>query len=633
MHTRAAALLIFGVVCVVTAVIVVISAASCHGCREGHPYVPYAIGSSQAATPAAAASAPIAIGAPGVPGAADAGRPSFIGEAATLAPPDVSTWPVDDVVLQAGEGRVFVSALVRDFDGDGARDAFAIERTADGSDAYDLAYYRGQKQANTLQASSALSPPAGLSRSPGCNMTSRLVGVGKASVLVELGAACGLSTSSAPDRWVALVGAAGQDAKVRLAVTIADPRGAATLSVEGDATDRDGDGLDDVALRVTIEGGDAPLEPGPRVGAVFAWLDRTAGLSRDIAATETSFASLAATAAARAVRAKEAPGVSVFVAQVRALWRSTCADGGAPRVVGVAGTGAITCGAARALEDLGLAEVRAYVTNGDALRATLALDRAQRHPASRTAPRAIEAQRWISRLAPVANARAVRAVSAVPAVGAGHEPAWGALAFEPNGKLLVRTRAGVVRVDPDAGDETAAEGAADWKTAVTSPEGTTRWIETYDPCDGLPLRATFAPTGGDDLHDVALPVAPPLGARCVGSRGALARTLPIAWGPMGIEAIVEGQLVLISRDLAHAALLATLLGQPAAPGAPRSPDGKTLVVATDAGLLVQGAGHARLLRAPELDGTYGDQRDCAVGNDGSHVACVRAGKAWVGAWD
>jgi hypothetical protein len=269
-------------------------------------------------------------------------------------------------------------------------------------------------------------------------------------------------------------------------------------------------------------------------------------------------------------------------------------------------------------------------------RAALALDRAERAPATRTAARVSEAQGWVAQLAPAAGPRAIRAIAAVPATARGREPSWGALAFEKSGKLLVRTRAaGVVRVDPDLGDEAAAEVAA-WKTAVTSPDGAMRWIEAYDPCDGLPLRATFAPSGGDDMRDLALPLPPTLGNHCAGARGAPARVLPIAWGPSGLEAIVEGEPVLVSPDLAHASALAALLDQAPSLGAPRSPDGKTTVVPTGAGLVVRGlAGSARtrLLRAAELDGTYAEQTDCAVSDDGAHVACVRAGKAWVGAWE
>jgi hypothetical protein len=600
--------------------------AGCRGCHEGHPYVPYAVESApparagDAGLPPATASAAIA----------DAGRTAFVLVPATVAPPGASGWTVDGVTLMAPEGQIIVSALVRDFDGDGTKDAFAIVRANEGNDPGELAYYRGLEHADALQAAALFAPPESSARDPSCGLVDRLAAVGPRSVLAELGTtACPAHGSITPDRWVAVV-RGGAQAKVQLALTIVDPPGAAVLSVDADTVDRDGDGLDDVALRVTLEGG-GPVEPGPRVGAIFAWLDRPAGLSRDVGATESSFASLAATAAARAARHKDAAAVPLYAAQVRALWRAVCADGGSPRVIGV-GTGPIACGVGRALESLGVAEVHAYATAGDPLRAALALDRVARSSSARPAAHLSEAQKWMAQLAPVAGALALRAVSAVPIVNGGRDLAWGSLAFEPSGKLLVRTRAGVVRVDPDAGDEAAADGVADWKSAVTSPDGAMRWIETYDPCDGLSLRAALAPTNVDELHEVALPVAP-LGERCVGSRGARASTIPLAWGAGGIEAIVEGEPVLISPDLAHASLLGAPFGEPAAPGGPRSPDGTILVVPTVAGLLVRSATHARLFRAPELDGTYGDQRDCAVSNGATHVACVRAGRAWVGAWE
>jgi hypothetical protein len=615
-----------------TLLVPVLAAAGCHGCHDDHPYVPYTIGSGPAEPrEAGAAAGPTASASSSV---ADAAAP-FAGEAAVAAPVGRSVWPVGGVVLQAPPGMVFVSAVVRDFDGDGAADAFAIARPPEGNDPGVLVYYRGAPHVEPgdagLAALTTFSPALDGSRATGCTTVDRLVAVGRRSVLVELGAQCPPHAGHAPDRWLAVL-AGGATPRVRMAATIVDPPGAPSLTVEGDAADRDGDGLEDVALRVTLEGGSAPLEPGPRVGATLAWLDRPAGLSRDAAATEASFATLAGLAAGRAKAAKEAAAVPPFVAQMRALWRAVCADGGAPRLLGVSGTGAISCGSTRALEEAGLAEVRAYVTLGDPLRAALSLDRAESPPASRTAARMTEARGWIEQIAPLVAARGLRAVSAVPQSGKGHEPAWGALTFEPSGKLLVRTRAGVVRVDADAGDESSADDVTAWPAAVTSPDGALRWIETYDACDGVALHATFA--GGDDVHDVALPVAPSLGDRCSGSRGAPARALAVAWGPGGLEAIVEGQPLLVTPDASRASLLAALPdSSPAARGAPRSPDGKVLVAATSVGLLVRSASRARLYRAPELDGTWSEQRDCAVSNDATHVACVRAGKVWVGGWD
>ncbi|HEY8041527.1 MAG TPA: hypothetical protein VIF15_17090 [Polyangiaceae bacterium] len=605
-----------------------LAATGCHGCRDDHPYVPYAIGSPEAGPDASDEAAPSA----SAPTAGDAGG-SFEGEAAITAPPGLARWPVEGVVLEAPSGLVFVAAVVQDLDGDGKKDAFALVRPVEGNDPGELAWYRGQPggdvEAGALAEPVTFAPPA-LARDSGCTPVDRLVLVGRHAVMAELGAQCAAHATGVPDRWMAVV-AAGTVARVRLAVTIADPPGAPALTLDADAADRDGDGRPDLALRITLEGGSAPLEPGPRVSATLAWLDRPAGLSRDAGATESSFALLAATAGARARNAKDAAAVPGLVAQARALFGAVCVEGGAPRLTGVVGTGAIACGAARPLEDAGLAEVHAYVTSGDALRASLALDRAERPPAARTPARLTEARGWIAALAPVANVRAVRAVAGVPELSHGHGPAWGALAFEASGKLLVLTRAGVVRVDPDAGDENAAPDVPAWRAAVVSPEGTMRWIETYDPCDGVALRGTFA--SGDDMRDVALPVAPALGDHCAGSRGSPARAVPVAWGPGGLEAIVEGQPLLVAADLAHATPLAAFLDSPVLLGSPRSPDGKTLVVATAAGLLVRGPSRARLLRAPELEGAYSDQRDCTVSNDGTHVACVRGSKAWVGAWD
>ena len=601
---------------------VVLSLAGCHGCHEDHPYVPYAIGPGDGETKVALPEA----SAPEAGDTSDAA--AFTEEPAVLAPPGTSHWEIEGATLDAPAGDVFASAIVGDFDGDGTKDAFATARPADSNDPGVLVLYRGGAHGPPT----TFAPPAGLARDATCTPVDRLVLAGKRAVLAELGANCPAHPSGAAARWVAVV-TADATPRVLVAATVSDPPAAPTLTVDAEVSDRDGDGRDDVALRVTIEGGGPPLEPGPKVSGVLAWLDRPAGLSRDASATEASFASLAAAAATKAVRSKEAPLVPGLVAQSRALWRATCADGGAPRVVVAAGSAPMVCGAGRALEDLGLAEVRAYVTLGDALRAALALDRAEKPPAATTASRVKEAQKWITHIAPVVKAQTVRGIAAVPAAPTGKGPAWGSLAFEPGGKLLVRTKAGIVRVDPDLGDEAAGPEMPDWKEGVSAPDGSWKWIETYDPCDGLPIRAAFEPASGDDLKEVALPVVAAIGGRCVGSRGAPARALPVAWGSGGLEAIVEGELVLVAPDLARVSTQATFLDQGVTPGAPRSPDGKTYVVATSTGLVVRGpGGKSKVYRAAELEGTYAEQRGCAVSGDGTHLACARAGKGWVGAW-
>src|SRR5262249_51532202 len=160
--------------------------------------------------------------------------------------------------------------------------------------------------------------------------------------------------------------------------------------------------------------------------------------SRDPAEPEASLHALAAAVTAHAPRAKEAPGVPSQVQALHGLFAAVCAEGGQPRLTQVLSLGAVSCGQSRALEEAGLARTRAHVTRGDPLRAVAAFERAELPPATRTAKSVAEAQSWLAQAAPVAQATSVRALNAIPAVDRGAGPSWGALAFEPDGTLLVR---------------------------------------------------------------------------------------------------------------------------------------------------------------------------------------------------
>jgi hypothetical protein len=329
----------------------------------------------------------------------------------------------------------------------------------------------------------------------------------------------------------------------------------------------------------------------------------------------------------RAAKTKEAPQVIAQARAVRVLWTALCGDGRSPRLVRVMGGSPLTCGPSRALEEAGLAEARAHAALGDALGAITALEQAQLPPATKTATRSKDAENWITQLAPIAQATQVRAVAAVPQFTRSTTPAWGALAFESSGKLLVRTAAGVVRVDVEHGDEADATDVPAWSSSVVSPDGAQRFLEAYDPCDGVSVHASLVTLDGGDLTDVALPISPRLGAHCTTAKGSPASVVPLAWAAGGLETLVGGEPILISQG--RASVPRAPLGQPTPRGSARSPDGKTFAYASSLGVLVQGTSKARLVRSPDLDGTYAEQRDCTVSDDAAHVACVRAGKAWV----
>ncbi len=631
---------------VTLAALAALAASACQACHDDHPYVPYTIGlldSKSSAPPSGVEPAPS--------GMAEEGGAAFAQQAATLAPPDSKAWTLDGLALAAPEGTVFQLGLARDLDGDGAVDALAIVRGKNpGDQAQVLFYAGGAGGAVPLQGVLAAAPPP-MPSDPSCSPLQRLSQVGPHSAFVEVGWQCaGHAEARAhapvlPTRWAAVVWAppkakrpgtasAAPTATVHFAWLIADPPSAPTLTLDADGSDYDGDGIDDVTLRVTLEGGGPPFEPGPRVGATVRWIDRPAGMSREPDQPEASLHTLSSQAASRA-KGKDAATVPILVHQARALYQAICSEGGAARITRAPEGRPLSCGASsRALEELGLAETRALLTTGDVPGAIKAFDRAQQPPAAHTTARTADAQGWIVQSAAVSLATSLRAINAIPLIDHGRAPSWGAMAFEPSGKVLVRTPGPVVRVDPAQGDEAEASDVPTWKAGVLSPDGAVRWMDVIDPCDGSALRAIFAGGGSEretGEREVLLPIAGRLGAHCPVGKGEPAPATPVAWGQPGLVVLVAGQPLAFAVDLSRASLQTGAPAQPTTPGAPRSPDGKTLVIPTSQGILVQGA-RTRLYRARELDGAYLELRDCTVSDDATRVACVRGGRAFVGIW-
>ena len=608
--------------------------AGCGRACKNHPYVPYTVDDARAPSASADGGEP-------APPASDAGPRVVAAEPALLAPANARTWNVGGLELVAPEGRELVMAIVRDLDGDGKNDALAIVRPPappgkppSEIGAAEIVHYAGTslRPVPTVIAS-APAPRADAS----CTPVARLERVGPRSAFAEVGSSCAHGGSSRALFVIRLA----KDPGIAFDLGVVDPPGAPKLAVDVDGADRDHDGIDDVTLHLTIEGGAPPFEPGPRLTAKVAFFDRSAGPSRDPDEPEASLRAIATQAAARARQTKEAPGVPVVVQQMRMLFRAMCIEGGAPRLVKLRGpltagpnsgaAGAVACGSSKPLEDAGVAEVRAFVTQGDALRAVASAELCQLAPATKTAARSTELATLLAQVAPLVQAKSARILALTVPGPRGAHPEWGALGFEPSGKLLVRTGAGVLRVDPESGESSDARLPA-WPSQVLSPDGSSRWLEAYHACEGVALRATFAPTGADgDMRDVLLPVAPPLGSRCAGGKGEAATTLPIAWGARGLEALVAGQPLLVRPEVSSATVMASPLGEMPPFGSPRSAGGRAMAVATSQGVLVKATKAARY-RSPELE-PYADLRQCTTTNDASHIACVKRGRVVIAAFD
>lgn len=559
------------------------------------------------------------------PDAAVAAEPFDAGasnaEPALAAPPGSRRWTADGMRLDAPDGKELLYAIVRDVDGDGKKDALALVRPVLAENAKDwdvgpgeLLFYRGTGGA---PISIAVAPAARVDAA--CAPLARLSKIGPRSALAELGSTCSKGSSHRELYVVRLV----KDPSIDFETTVLDPAGAPRMAVDVDGADRDHDGIDDVALRITIEGGAPPFEPGPRLSAKLAFFDRSSGESRDPEEPDASLRAIAAQAAAKANKTKEAATVPGLVAQMRALYRAMCAEGGAPRLIRRGGP--ISCGTQKAIDDAGVAEVRALVAVPDPLRALAASDAVKGR--SEVAP-------LLEKVAPFSQAKAARTLAfSLPAAKSPH-PAWGVLAFEPSGKLLVRGDSKVTRVDPSSYADEEATGVAPWPLQVIAPNQKSRWLEAYHACEGVAYRATFVSMAGDaDLRDVLLPVVPPLGLKCTGSRGEPAVSLPLAWSSRGLEAMINGQAILLQPDTSQATLLATLLDEPPSLGSARSPNGKVMAIPSRTGIIVrQSNGKVTRFRAPELE-PYEDVRQCTISDDATHLACNRKGKLVVATYD
>lgn len=609
--------------------LVLTNAGCARACKNDHPYVPYSVDSELA-------DAGVEGDAETTAALAEAGAATRSAEPALAAPANATTWKIEGLELVAPPGRELLYAIVRDVDGDGKKDALALVRppAPDGKPqeigAAELVFYAGSSSP-ALASVVATAPAPRIDAA--CTPIARLERIGARSALAEVGTTC---TRGASERAFFVVRLAKNPA-VAFDLGIIDPPGAPKLEVDVDADDRDHDGIDDVTLRLTIEGGAPPFEPGPKLAAKLAFFDRSAGPSRDPDEPEASLKVIAAQATARAGKAREAATVPVLVEQMRMLYRAMCVEGGAPRLVKLRGltthniNGAVACGSSKPLEDAGVAEVRAFVTEGDALRAVAAADRAQIAPATKTASRTAEIAKLLAEVAPFVSARSTRTLAITLPTKRSPHPEWGSLAFEPSGKLLVRGPTAVLRVDPDTGDSADAETPA-WPTQVLSPDGKSRWLEAYHACEGVGLRATFAPTDADgEMRDVLLPIAPPLGSRCAGGRGEAATTIPIAWGTRGLEALVAGQPLLMRPEASAASVMASPLGEMPPFGSPRSAGGRAMAIATKEGVLVKTTRAARY-RGADLE-PYADLRECTTTDDGSRIACTKRGRVVLGTFD
>ncbi|WP_437876619.1 hypothetical protein [Sorangium sp. So ce513] len=624
------------------ALLPLLAATGCDGCPSSKPYTPYTLGS---ATPAD--SAPPLSGA--APDAPDAGPPADAGDQDAAAPPRFTVvpsvpapaggkqWPLEGgAVVAAPTGRTFETGLLLDVDGDGARDLVAWARSPDG--------LRGElllAPAARPQALRTLAALPGDLAAQGCTPRVGLSQIGPAMLALDFAPQCvdqQRAAGAGATRWLAVIRLPGADADARpelaLELRLRTPPPDEALSASLEVADRDADGRDDLVVTVGLSGA---LRPFPAPGGAAAelraplvFLDRPAGLSRDAAQPGEALRGLAASLLRDARGKATAPSVPTAAQRLRRLHAVLCADaaGGSGASAGRdaaragealvwTGVSPVRCGEPGLAASIDNAEAVAASTRGAPLAAVAALDRGGADGRSK------EEAKLLAKLAPPATATAVYRTIAAPQPTA--PGGFGPLAFEASGALLVRTAQGVVRVDPAASTESAAD-VPPWPAAVHA--GPAQLVAVERRCDAPTLLALFR-SSPDAVGEMVVPLpllraqgpraggAPP--ARCAGTERL--PFAPLAASERGFDIALGAALV--SIDLRAAAPTSSVLSfpltTPAPQGAPRSPDGATIAVPAAGGLLVATAGGAaRLWSSADL----AQARACAPANGGARVACV-----------
>lgn len=274
-----------------------------------------------------------------------------------------------------------------------------------------------------------------------------------------------------------------------------------------------------------------------------------------------------------------------------------------------------------------MAEIEAALNLGDPVAAIAALGRLDA-----LGPRRKDVDALVAKSVPTLPGRRIRTTLAAP--DPRPPPAFGPLAFDAGGDLLVRTRDCVVRVDHASFDETPLDdggAAAGWPGRLTFPPGVGAASPTWtltgveERCDAPALLARF--DVGGQAGEVALPVA--VSARCA------AGPIPVDFlgtSAQGALLAVRGEVVVLPMETpprpALAEALAPAPGAAVDPGAARLPDGSVIALPASRGVLVavlKGGGRgasAKLWTAPVED----EASACVPANVGAGAGASGGGR-------
>jgi hypothetical protein len=525
-----------------------------------------------------------------------------------VAPSRAVEWRIGERTLTAPDGLMFRLALLGGISGAGERDVLAWAVGAPENPAIgELWSYPEQGEPHLVMAA-----PGFLPTGPGCSHGARLTHAGKSSVMLDIKATC---TSQllprSPERSVSVLAPLRSPPLIvgfRLAAPARDER----LEVDVASADRDADGRDDVEMSLRFGTTDTA-----DVRARFVWLQRAAGLSRDMAEPRASFVELANLESVRASNQKANLEVAEHVASARRLYSSLCAESATARIFLDDGA-ALACGDLSApFETLTAAEIDAALNRGQVGEAFAALERHAWFPSGGLDAADKFGKAQLAKLMQRVKRR--RVVKLVPLSAAPRAmdaaPHYSPLSFHADGSLLLLTAEGLVRSAPDGRYEYEASDEVDgWPTLVTSPRGEQLTGIAF-PCDRSGVVWLRAAADGAPLEPIETSLVAPRPGSCGAQPFNPPSVAPLGW----------------AGDAPSGFIGASRVGEapPHPPmGSARSPNGRFSIVVTRWGLLVQTEDKSALW-------TFDDRslpaqlRECVVSNNAQAAACLLSGRAHV----
>jgi hypothetical protein len=426
----------------------------------------------------------------------------------------------------------------------------------------------------------------------------------------------------------------------RLDVLTLGADGAPAWSILPHSVDADGDGHDDVALRVSAHQAsparpEGPLDAPEADSLELLWLDRPSGLVRDVREPEATLSAWAA--AAQSQIAKQPEQATARAELGLRLARGICRESGAAELA-LSGVPGVPCAALPSLGALSTTLIGAYARRGD-VRAAFDHYRSLR----RSEPRPSE------RLLDLAQAALLK-LGAEPGVTLRHGPAVEAVSqprihlpsarFLSDDTLYVHRLASVL-YNLETGEENAAPGS---DQLLRDPSGQLIVSAIERTCDGLAVRIERAPPPGSDYTSAA-PLASPVLLPAASAPGCTRSShrpddggfTLLGWAPQGLVAARGSEVRLVplagnGRANGEPRVLAPDSPRPAPlPSGTATRDGSRYVEATPYGVLLYGPSstHVELWRPEGYTAIAKGPLEAAISPTGRRIAVVAGGSVYL----